>query len=240
METFEEQIFPAFKDALMSSEGDSLASLSVRPGSEKARVMTETSGRQCALLSNLSGQFGAFVKTCLGCSAWGNSMEYVMIWKISAINSRSLMFQLTALEPSTCDIGYSLLPTPRKEGFDSQGAGHGDLQYEVKQRLWRTPNARDAKGGATDGERRLEQGHQLNLQEQAITPKLWPTPTERDWKSCSHATKDNSRPLSEVAGQDSLNPEFVEWLMMFPLGHTRLSAAECPTVPPSSKPLATP
>jgi hypothetical protein len=34
-----------------------------------------------------------------------------------------------------------LLPTPRKEGYDSQGRGHGDLQYEVKNRLYPTITA---------------------------------------------------------------------------------------------------
>lgn len=55
--------------------------------------------------------------------------------------------------------------------------------------------------------------------------KLWPTPIERDWKSCAHASKENSRPLSEVAGlhgSGSLNPRFVEQLMGFEVGHTDL------------------
>jgi len=39
-----------------------------------------------------------------------------------------------------------LWPTPRKEGYDSQGKGHGDLVYEVKNRaLWPTPTERDWK-----------------------------------------------------------------------------------------------
>jgi hypothetical protein len=34
---------------------------------------------------------------------------------------------------------HKLWPTPRKEGYDSQGKGHGDLVYEVKNRLLPTP-----------------------------------------------------------------------------------------------------
>jgi hypothetical protein len=54
---------------------------------------------------------------------------------------------------------------------------------------------------------------------------LWPTPTERDWKSTSHGKAGNARPLSEVAGlhgSGSLNPRFVEELMGFPIDHTAL------------------
>lgn len=47
----------------------------------------------------------------------------------------------------------------------------------------------------------------------------WPTPLARDWKSGSKATKQNSRPLSEEVG-GALNPEWVEWLMGWPIGHT--------------------
>jgi hypothetical protein len=93
-------------------------------------------------------------------------------------------------------------------------------------------NWSDVTGGPMDGEARLAQGHQINLAEQAKTPKLWPTLTERDWKSTSHGNQGNSRPLSEVAGltgQGSLNPEFVEALMGFPIGHTRLRLSESQT-----------
>ena len=51
---------------------------------------------------------------------------------------------------------------------------------------------------------------------------LLPTPTARDWRSgkASEATHArNSRPLSEVIG-GHLNPEFVEYLMGFPIGFT--------------------
>jgi len=82
---------------------------------------------------------------------------------------------------------------------------------------------RGPRGGGANGEARLEQGHCLRLRDQVKTPKLWPTPTERDWKSCSHGNQDNARPLSEVAGltgSGSLNPRFVEELMGYPIDHT--------------------
>lgn len=58
--------------------------------------------------------------------------------------------------------------------------------------------------------------------------KDWATPTARDWKSGSHGTQGNSRPLSEQIGLDRpgpLNPEWVETLMMFPTGWTDIPPA---------------
>ena len=92
-----------------------------------------------------------------------------------------------------------LWPTPRKEGYDAQGKGHGDLQYEVKAKLWPTPTVQDGANNA--GLSQMER---------------------------------NSLSLNALAG-GSLNPEFVEALMMFPIGHTRLQPNESPIAPPDSK-----
>lgn len=58
--------------------------------------------------------------------------------------------------------------------------------------------------------------------------KMWPTPLASDWKSHSPAKQaTNSRPLREKIGASdggALNPEWVEWLMGWPIGHTELSA----------------
>ena len=57
---------------------------------------------------------------------------------------------------------------------------------------------------------------------------LWATPTARDWKSgkASQATMErNSRPLSEQVG-GNLNPQWVEWLMGWPIEWTDLKPLE--------------
>lgn len=105
--------------------------------------------------------------------------------------------------------------------------GAMDLQRAAK--LWPTPTGGDAKAS---GSRNTPQSnaHGGNSLTDAVrgdggTGRLWPTPTQRDWKSTGHGNQDNARPLSEAAGQTgtgSLNPEFVEWLQGFPIGHTQL------------------
>ena len=54
---------------------------------------------------------------------------------------------------------------------------------------------------------------------EAVSMRMFPTPTARDWKSGSKGKKGNSRPLSEEVG-GALNPEWVEWLQGWPIGHT--------------------
>jgi hypothetical protein len=198
METYEEQILAGFEEELQSCPQEYLASLRVLPGSGKAKVMTVGSGRQCSMLLEQSNPLGAFSRILLESLAWTSSEEFCYVWERLDTRFALSAFQLTPLGQSTEERGCS---------------------------LWRTPNASDVTGGPMDGERRLEQGHHLNLQEQAATPKLWPTPTERDWKSTSHGNQGNARPLSEVAGltgSGSLNPRFVEELMGFPIDHTAL------------------
>jgi hypothetical protein len=121
----------------------------------------------------------------------------------------------------------------------------GNLRDEVKMRL-PTPRANDgpaAGNSATPStQKRLIQG-KARLSEYVLeTEKRLPTPMNRDWRSgkASQETMDrNSSPLSEVVHHrellmdsdfqqisGSLNPEFVEWLMGYPLGWTDLKASE--------------
>jgi hypothetical protein len=51
------------------------------------------------------------------------------------------------------------------------------MNHWEPRRLWRTPNASDVTGGGQDGQKRLEQGHAMQLSDQIMNPKLWPTPT---------------------------------------------------------------
>jgi hypothetical protein len=116
-EISEEQIFLFGEIELMSCPGDSRANRFPSPGSKEAETMTATSGRQCFLLSQRSGRFGLFVKTCLESSAWANSTEFVWIWSLSVTKCNRSLFQLTALEQSTSDTEFLLWPTPNATAF---------------------------------------------------------------------------------------------------------------------------
>ena len=129
-----------------------------------------------------------------------------------------------------------LWPTPRKEGYDAQEKGHGDLVYEVKNRaLWPTPNAGNFNDGETletwEARREANKAKGINGNGQgiplAISARLYPTSAERDYWA------PNAKPYSERGGGKkgeqlpnfvggSLNPRFVEQLMGFETGHTDL------------------
>lgn len=63
----------------MSSQEDSPASLSVRLGSEEARMMTATSGRTCSALSKSAGPLGSLVKMLLASPVW-HSHRVMLEW----------------------------------------------------------------------------------------------------------------------------------------------------------------
>ena len=104
-----------------------------------------------------------------------------------------------------------LWPTPTVRGnYNRKGlssrSGDG-LATAVK--MWPTPLTTGLDGGS-------------NSRKAAKARGMWPTPTARDWKSGKASQKTmerNSRPLIEQVG-GSLNPNWVEWLMGWPIGWT--------------------
>ena len=224
--------------------------------------MTAGSGRQCSMLLEQSSRLGAFSRILLASSHWTNSAEYCYVWQIWDTRSGFSAFRLTQSGQSTCESECSLLgtanasvegpnahtkgvyqtldrirlwPTPRKEGYDRQGKGHGDLQYEVKHRLLPTPEAKLSASGP-DYARANREGSGGDDLVTAIH-KLWPTPTSRDHKdgtSCTNVPVNCllGRAVNPSPQTGSLNPDFVEALMMFPIGHTRLRGSECQTERP--------
>jgi hypothetical protein len=161
---------------------DSLASLSVLPGSEKARRMTAISGRKCFELYPKRDPLGSLLKMFLDSLDLSSSIYFLrwearpilrrrretlvgvkeegspsLSWKISNrldMPSSHLYFQLTLSEPRTGATGFG---------------------------LWRTP---DTGAGGTSGLLKKGTRHRKNgqpitvrLVDQVNNPNLWPTPT---------------------------------------------------------------
>ena len=149
------------------------------------------------------------------------------------------------LAPRTSEIGGGALqgvPTPTVCGnYNRKGASptSGD-GLAARASMWPTPTKSDGCGGPGHSGR----AGGLNLRTAAAT---WPTPVASDWRSgmTSEATASkNSRPLREQViwrspntvdakggtrkpglchqAGGALNPEWVEWLMGWPIGHTEL------------------
>lgn len=129
-----------------------------------------------------------------------------------------------------------LLPTPTAVSYGTnQGGAMGrtgkvrpSLQTMAQNGLWPTPTGQDGenKGGPSQYHR-----HSLSLNAAA---NIWPTPRASEWKgtgplgsgSQEHRLKRGylDATVQHVEQRNgALNPEFVEWLMGYPVGYTALS-----------------
>jgi hypothetical protein len=232
-------------EELTCSQEDFLASLSALPGSEEARQMTVRSGRRCSELLQRQDPLGCLVKTCLASSTWNSTVAF-LTWKVSATPAGRLLFRLVPSMPSTDETECGLWRTPgaqdgqrgAQDGEERLAQGHAmSLASQVKTpALWPTPNVPNGgrtmstedvmnKGNTAKGKRQVNLGNAV---------KLWPTASARDWKSSNASPETmnrNSRPLNEVVTQGqggSLNADWVEWLMGYPIGWTSLPDYRAP------------
>lgn len=184
-------------------QGDSHANRSPLPGGDEARTMTVTSGRRCCELYANYSPLGLLVKTLLESSIW-HSTRYRLTWKVSATPAKRLLFRLVASTPRTS---------------------------EIDARSWPTPTAADTFTARLKSSQRKEGSrHSLNLSA-AVT--RWPTPKARDYRRATGRENRESPDLNIAVYRNSgeeqtkmpglqLNPDWVELLMGFPAGWTRL------------------
>ena len=215
---------------------DSRANHSLKPGSDKARMMTVTSGLKCSESYMNSSPLGCLVRMCLESSIW-HSTRCFLTWKRKVTKSRRSLFQLAVSMPRIEETESLFWPTP------STGAGlcGGTGNFKTLQRM-------AEKGLITEEERRqLSQGNGgktnpgllewLMGYEQQFTTLL-PTPRASDYKGSPinrfwrERESSYRRQLDELLectplGKIGLeNPEWVEWLMGYPIGWTELNASE--------------
>ena len=230
-----------------SSAGASRANHFQSQESSEAKTMTVTSGRKCYESSVNPSLDGLLERTFLGSSAWHSTMCH-LTWRTKATKSGRLYYQLVPSMRSTEETGSSSSPTE-----SNLWATPSTMDYLPQ----RSPEALDKlKQGQRKGRSRPS-----NLREQVDpqtmerwlwpTPtvkkqSLWPTPLTRDYKGgrspetlkAKGRTPTNSLPdsVTHQEGQSGpLNPQWVEWLMGFPIGHTDLKPSEMPSSRKSSR-----
>ncbi|MGG2046734.1 hypothetical protein ABFY72_29270 [Burkholderia gladioli] len=98
--------------------------------------------------------------------------------------------------------------------------GEPKLSAEVK--LWPTPTASLANKGGRITPRKGREGGTLI---EAVSSRMYPTPVADDTGHRKAKYAQGGTPLSHFAG-GQLNPEWVEWLMGWPIGHTALKPLE--------------
>ena len=233
---------------------DSPASPSPWLESKRAKGMIDTSGRRCSELSESCARVALSVKTYLESSALPPG-RWLRIWSVQAITSSCSILKLRLSELGTDGPGYSssesqMWPTPTTVGctiasekrinliadgkttFASNQGVHGgvsNLREHVLARtkgLWPTPRANEYKDTlqSVPPSRKKDPG-KCNLTQRVAMERMFATPCAADAQG-PHGGE-NGRSL-RTGGAGQLNPEWVEWLMGFPIGWTGLNVLETP------------
>lgn len=154
-------------------------------------------------------------------------------------------YPLEPAELRTLDAGYGCSPLigtptvqciPRSAKFRSKTPTPAEYAEMGQGMIWATPQAQDAKGAIMDPQKlaaRRAQGRQMNLKEQ-VQELRWQTPTASDGLNCkfsrqallNHLKNHGNMPnlCTQVASRETahdggrLNPDWVEWLMAWPIG----------------------
>ena len=128
---------------------DSLASLLVLPGSERAKEMTVTSGRKCLELLKSSGPLGLLAKMLLESSIWVSNKRF-LTWKVRDTKFKRLIFQLVPSMPPTKELDYGLLPTiTASDATTGQIIGKDDTFYRTKNGTLRKINRKNVSANST-------------------------------------------------------------------------------------------
>ena len=189
---------------------------------------------------------GSFAKYDLGESRWktaqfsllGDSDEFSETWPRwgSMRNGESYLRPMLALTISENASGFWPTPTAslaHKGGrvTPRKGREGGTLIEAVSARMYPTPCAIDSTGGRINKSPSSGAAERPSLAMMA-RKGLWPTPCASASKGSSPAAlmrkngkdRSNDRIDHAVMASDGgqLNPEWVEWLMGWPIGHTAL------------------
>jgi hypothetical protein len=221
---------------------DTLANLSPSQVEKKVKKIRDISGQSILDLSKSSDRLGLLEKTLVD-TLNSVSTPYSRTWKVKVTPQGHLVFQLRASVQNTKEKESGLWRTPDNMAGGSNlpgiqkalDAGHlkrpSGQQIQIRladqvreKRLWPTPLNSDWKN--------MDTAKQQSLSKEA---KLWPTPTSRDGKGGYIGGRIRngkiSRDTLDVTVQHTdnknktggtLNPNWVEWLMGYPIGWTDL------------------
>ena len=229
---------------------DSHVSRSPRPGSKEARTMTVTSGLKCLESYGNSSPLGCLVRTCLGSSIW-HSTRCFLTWKRKDTKLKHSLFQLAVSMPRTEETESLFWPTPSTGAGLCGGTGNFKTLQAMARRGLITEEERRNFSQGNGGKTNPALLEWLMGYEQLFT-QLIPTPTATDyrggvkgryWKPRSQTVQvERERERErERRGYDGLlrtlecsprgrigylNPNWIEWLMGYPIGWSELNASE--------------
>lgn len=139
-----------------------------------------------------------------------------VIWPRWAMWDERVAYELPTPELCIDATAGGLWPTPRANDPEKRGDFANDPRngLPAAAKYWATPSATEGKGAPTGDalEKRKSMTRGVRLCEQVA--RMLPTPTANRWDGLQ------SHGVNVVSGQ--LNPEWVEWLMGWPIGWTDL------------------
>ena len=209
--------------------------------SKKAKGTTVISGRKCSGLSENLSRVGYLVRTYLeSCELPGT--RFARTWSVKATTSEYLIMKLRLSEHRIGGKGSSLWATPNTMDYLPQRSPDAlrrqaettrkgrtkpaNLREQASpetMRLWPTPTSRDYKDGSAQSCQNVPVNGSLG---RAV--HMYATPQARDYRTGQASrweSPDRSRNLNDQMG-GQLNPDWVEWLMGFPIGYTSLTPQE--------------
>lgn len=171
---------------------------------------------------------GWSAKLCQNGSGWkiaqrsllGDLEESSAILPRSGMTRGGLLWELPTLERRTDETGFGFFPTPLASNTKAvHMRSNGRPPRSYLEPMWPTPtvcgnyNRKGASKTSGDG--------------LATAVRQWPTPTAHNAKE-TNAPSESARNTPTLAAQAGgpLNPDFVEWLMGWPIGHTALKPSE--------------
>ena len=202
------------------------ASRSVLPGSDKAREMTVTSGLKCLESYGRSDPLGCLVRMCLASSIWHSTRCY-LTWKTKATPHKRLLFQLAVSMPRTNENGYVFWPTPSTGAALCGGTGNFKTLVAMRDAGLITEQERKELSKGNGGRTNPGLLEWLMGYEQKFT-ELIPTPTATDYKGgvksrwfgggVYRGTLREFLECTPLGRIGPMNPEYLEWLMGYPIG----------------------
>lgn len=154
------------------------------------------------------------------------------------------LYPLEKPEPYISGKDGGLWPTPtssERSGINPKTGRGGGLSLAVKGHNWPTPTVSDSGGGVRPAKKGKTGWYNVNkdgtrwgaILRDAVPAheKKWPTPTASDHKGKNSALRKSTGKVrmdrldhvnEKTGGKERLNPDWVEWLMGWPIGWTSL------------------
>lgn len=235
----------------ISSLRDSPASRSASPETSKARTTTETDGPTPSESYARWDRGSLSWKTYQDCLLTRTSEPYSGSYPRQGLMQGGRLYPLRSLEHPIGEKGSGYLPTPSRVPYGSSqngingiggqferpSAGTPSLETMARRNQWPTPTKGDAK---SSGSRNLpgSKAHAgMSLTDAVVhgsskKPRRYPTPKSTpsgpDYARVNRPDSGGDDLATNVArsAPGQLNPDWVEWLMSWPIGWTSLEPLE--------------